>query len=299
MTPPVMNITFTDKARLDYRRQAKRRLRFWLPYRREAEDIYPASLLDQEDTVQHPPHHNSRKLSAVAASIKIYIMRKAAGRARWVFGNIRSQDQDRLVSSAKVSSPLDCISVLAAQDNKEHCIGAYKDGEAGNYELVSSLGWDSTFLQLEAKHTTKTVLNNEDIEEQRNPLALESSGHESSSRAQRSCRLDTDSDELCQIPTAASVATARDTHGHHAHTYRPAHEAYEREPARPVDRYVNSSMDELNAQSAYELSFDQWDDSDFLDSDASFLSSDATAVEEPNDVDVSTIWLSVVTEQID
>ena len=79
--------------------------------------------------------------------------------------------------------------------------------------------------------------------------------------------LETDSDEHARNPRALSVTTARDFYGHHAHAYRPRHEAYEPATEREVrlqpfdhthpavpplirfttqfDRYVDCIMSEL------------------------------------------------------
>ena len=79
--------------------------------------------------------------------------------------------------------------------------------------------------------------------------------------------LETDDDEPPRFPPAVRVTTARDSYGHHAHAYRPRHEAYEAATEREVrlqpfdhthsavpplirfttqfDRYVDCIMSEL------------------------------------------------------
>lgn len=92
-------------------------------------------------------------------------------------------------------------------------------------------------------------------------------GHEHGSKIRKSRRLETVDDEPARNPAAVHVTTARDSYGHHAHAYRPCHEAYEADSEREVrlqpfdhthsavppltrfstqfDRYVDSIMSDL------------------------------------------------------
>lgn len=59
-------------------------------------------------------------------------------------------------------------------------------------------------------------------------------GHEHGLKIRKSRCLETVDDEPARNPAAVHVTTARDSYGHHAHAYRPCHEAYEADSEREV-----------------------------------------------------------------